>query len=78
MVWNHRVLASYDKLDKCTYYAIHEVFYDEGKPFMWTEEAERVDYEESIKGVEQTLHWMLDALKKPVLKIEGDKLIEIT
>ena len=69
MTWNYRVV--HHLMDETDYYGIHEVYYDEdGRPQNVTVDPMDVGWEESVKGVAQTLKWMRKALKQPVLEYE--------
>lgn len=76
MFWNHRILqriegegTAYEE----TFFYVVEVYYNnkDGRIIGWTEKEDV--YGESLDEVRQTLHWMLDALDKPIL-IEADLL----
>jgi hypothetical protein len=68
--WNHRILSKVE--DKGTPYEapflyVVEVYYNSSDDSIigWTEK--EVVYGESLDEIRQTLHWMLDALDKPVI-----------
>lgn len=83
MYWNHRVMrciegagTSYE--DSVLY--IREIFYNEEDNSIigWTEKEfvySSEKYDNGIEGLRQTLHWMLDALDKPILD-EADLLAQ--
>ena len=62
--WNHRVLAH--KYKNEVILEIHEVFYTDGIPDSYTEQAIGLSGD-SIKELNQTLTWMRKCLKKPIL-----------
>lgn len=70
MIWNHRVFESKDT-DGGRLFAIHEAFYHEKDetPHSWTEKPVEVQAETPEELV-LTLERMLEATKKPVLKLE--------
>ena len=74
--FNHRVLArEYEirgGIEVC--FAIHEVYYKNGKPINYTENAVTVDAydDEGIEGLRATLDRMLKCLDNPILWA-GDK-----
>lgn len=58
------------------YYELHEVYYDENeKPFMWSEEAERI-YTEDAEEMMEFISKMLDAAMKKVLIVKNGKIKE--
>ena len=71
--WNYRILEK--KNEYHTYYEIHEVYYDkDGNIIAWTENP--VDlYLESISDLKFLMKRFKKAAKKPILRIEGDDLI---
>lgn len=76
MFWNHRLMMRTEgegTLYETEVFYIVEVYYNEDDNTIigWTQKEEV--WGESVDGVRQTLHWMLDALDKPVL-IEADLL----
>lgn len=76
MHWNHRLMQRIEgqgtPYEEVVLYIV-ECYYntDDGTIIGWTEKEEV--WGESIEAVRQSLHWMLDALDKPVL-IEADLL----
>jgi hypothetical protein len=78
MTWNHRVIRR-----ECTgetWYEIHECFYDSKQdeiPTSWTVNA-IAPVGETPEGLVLTLQRMMDAVKKPILAIEGDTLVVIS
>lgn len=76
MYWNHRLMQRIEgqgtEYEEVVLYIV-ECYYniDDNTIIGWTEKEEV--WGESIDSVRQTLHWMLDALDKPVL-IEADLL----
>jgi hypothetical protein len=77
MTWNYRVIRGKDGDE--FYYAIHECFYDKKEdtiPHSWAETPEAAigeTREELIKD----LVLMIKAVTKPVLEIQGEKLVEV-
>lgn len=72
MSWNYRIL------DHGTHCALHEVFYTDEEPTGWT--VEPVDFvcdtEEGPDGITKSLEMAIgDAVKWPVLKVSGDRLL---
>ena len=68
MTWNYRIVKRVDEWDEFTYYALHEVFYDEdGEPSHRTEEAILVMDEP--KDLEELCH-IISAWQAPVLEDE--------
>jgi hypothetical protein len=66
MTWNHRVLKTKDGVDGSDWYAIHEVFYEDGKPRSYT--ANPIDVSgESIDDIRWVLERMRECLDKPAL-----------
>ena len=53
------------------YYGIHEVFYEDGKPSMYTQDPISVQGE-NIEELKQTLKWMQECLELPVLDQDLD------
>jgi hypothetical protein len=75
MVWNHRVIRHEENGE--VWYAIHECFYekpDDDSNLSWTEN-EIAPIGETVDELRETLERMLKALDKPILTIQGDKLI---
>lgn len=76
MFWNHRVMQK--TVDVGTRYEetflyIVEVYYDDDTENIigWTEKEEV--WSDTVDGLRQSLHWMMDATEKPIL-IEADLL----
>jgi len=65
MSWNFRVLAH--KAEEGIYYQIHEVYYENDKPQLYTEYAVSVGGEDK-KELEWVLDKMKESLDKPILK----------
>jgi len=63
MTWNYRIL------NHGTHYALHEVYYRDGKPASYTAEpvAFVCDPEDGAEGVIASLTMALEAGKRPVL-----------
>jgi hypothetical protein len=58
-------------------YEIREVFYDEsGRPTSWTAEPTCLA-EDSVEDLEASFVLMMEAIKKPILVEDGDKLKEV-
>jgi hypothetical protein len=74
--WNHRVIRHDEDESGEVWFAIHEVFYRDNKPVMWTEDGIRL-VGESPEDLVETINRIQESLKKPILKIVGDKLEEI-
>lgn len=75
MTWNYRVVQHDD--GKETWYQIHECFYaskDDVVPHSWTADS-IAPVGESMEDLRLALDRMIFALAKPILKIDGDKLI---
>lgn len=76
MSWNYRVIrhpASDIEGDEPTF-AIHEVYYDDqGNPNGWTDATDVSA--ESVADVVEVLAMMLRATERPVLCVEGSKLV---
>jgi len=69
MSWNYRILAreykGFNEIEMT--FSIHEVYYNkDGIPEMCTEDAVGV-VGENLADLSDTLKWMQDALKKPIL-----------
>lgn len=71
MTWNYRIL------DHGTHFDLHEVYYDNaGRPAGWAAEPLNIASEtpeELIESLELALN---DARNRPVLKVEGTRLVE--
>lgn len=90
--WNYRwikIVVNVPKVDKETmevvegetdeevYYALHEVYYDENeKPFMWSEEPEKL-YTEDAEELIEFIGCILDAAAKKVLLIKDGEIKEL-
>lgn len=77
MTWNHRVIRSED--DGEAHYAIHECFYDNKAdtiPTSWTENAVEV-CSETRSGLLWVLAVMAEAVSRPILEVQGGKLVEV-
>jgi len=71
MTWNHRVISRKFETGE-TYYAIHEVYYDEaGEPTSVTA-TPSVVMEESVEDIAWTLECIQKCLSLPVLDYEED------
>lgn len=71
MTWNHRVIRGKYETGE-TYYAIHEVYYDEaGVPTNVTASPSAI-MEESVEDIAWTLERIQKSLKLPVLDYEED------
>jgi hypothetical protein len=71
MTWNYRVIV----YPEDGYLAVHEVYYDKGKPKYWTEGPTGVSgytKGECLVSMKQ----MADAFNKPFLTIKGKKLVK--
>lgn len=83
MSWNHRAVRK--KLSNGKYvYAIHEVYYHYDKVWSMTQDPVGVscfpdEEDDPIKMLKQTLEWMLNGLKGPVLEWdeENKEFIEV-
>jgi hypothetical protein len=72
--WNHRVIRSEDAGGVC--YAIHEVFYEDGKAGSWTETPVEV-ISETRTGLFCVLARMTEAVGRPILEVQEGKLVEV-
>ena len=71
--WNHRVLLNSQNGE--SWYEIHEVHYEDGKPTSWT--AFGVPpYGQTKECITFCMQSMTRAMMEPVLKIVGDRLEE--
>ena len=71
MTWNHRVISRKYETGE-TYYAIHEVYYDDsGKPTQCTA-LPSVILEDSIDDLAITIDRIRECLSKPVLDYDKD------
>ena len=76
--WNFRILS--EVVGDRTAYFIAEVYYnDAGEPASWTD---REDYNalngwDDVDDLRGTITHLQDALSKPVLRVAGDKLVEV-
>ena len=78
MTWNHRVIRNREDNGEY-YFAFHECFYNQPSdsvPCSWTENPIHVGAE-SVDGLKRVLERMSAALAKPVLRIDGNKLVEV-
>lgn len=68
--WNYRVMKSYVSGE--TYYAIHEVYYDDaGEPHSWTEDA--IDpVGDTLDELRNELLHMLVALERDVFEVPSE------
>ena len=64
MTWNYRIIKTNET------YAVHEVYYDDGRPSSWTENAILGPGYESVEEIKQDLEYMKRALDAPVLMLE--------
>jgi hypothetical protein len=74
MGWNYRVLRSEDDGEVC--YAIHEVYYKDGKPVTSAKNASGI-FSETRSGLFEVIAMMADALDQPILQWIGDQLVEV-
>jgi hypothetical protein len=66
MTWNYRIMRHYGEE---TFYAIHEVYYDDnGTVEWWTEKAEVIS--DTVEGILEVLSMMHDASLKDILDYE--------
>lgn len=72
--WNYRVMRINNK-HKNEEYGIFEVYYKNGKPDGWTEEAVRI-YTDNFDEIKETLQYMQEALEKPILDYQTGKEIK--
>ena len=75
MVWNHRVIRH--EKDGEIWYAIHECFYEDPEDdstISWTEN-EIAPIGDDPDSLRRTLERMLRALERPILVIDGERLI---
>lgn len=73
MTWNYRIIRTED--DGETDLALHEVYYEDGKPTSWTCEPAAVAGSD-LSALTLNLAWMLKALTMPPLVIRDGKLVE--
>ena len=81
MTWNYRIILHPSVDNDDAWYGLHEVYYDaDGNPESWTEDAVRFtcnDYE-GPEGIHRSLVMALhDAMLKPVLTKQGDKVVDV-
>lgn len=71
--WNYRVIEFFDPENDKPWRAIHEVYYENGKPKYYTENPASIvfDLDESTDDIKEEIERMKSALDKPVL-IEKD------
>lgn len=74
--WNYRVFQV-KKADENLYYEIRETFYDENVPGSTTASG-CYPYGESLEELQDDLAKMAEALKRPVLAWDGEKIIEVS
>lgn len=81
MSWNYRVIRKKKRLKGLlfTYFDVHEVYYDKkGRPSSWTKEPVSANGFESLKELQNSqVMIMADILKYPVLKIIGNRLVQV-
>ena len=73
--WNHRVIRKDGSSE--TWYELHECFYDnkgDAIPTSWTVDA-IAPVGETPESLILCLERMIEAVRKPILVIEGDKLV---
>lgn len=76
MTWNYRIIHGKEQDED--HYQVHEVYYDEaGKITRWTVDP-IVPYSDTLNGLRWTLERMREATAKPILRREGDTLVEET
>ena len=76
MYWDYRVLIL-DNNKGDNRFEICEVYYDENnKPEAWVED-DNVLIGESLADLKETYEYIQNAFKKPVLKVVGEKLVEV-
>lgn len=72
--WNYRIIKK--QVGGEDRYAIHEVYYQKGKPYMYTENPVEISAE-SIEDLKEELEWIQDCLDKPVLTDDDMDIKEI-
>lgn len=70
--WNCRILEHNDGV---TWYALHEVHYENDKPVGWTEDEIAV-HGDTLEWVNFCMQAHIRSMYQPVLRIEGDELVE--
>lgn len=74
--WNYRVIRIKD--DNQTYFTIAEVYYDDkNQPVGWVQCNENTLVFEEYESLKGTIELLSEAFTKPILIIEGDKLVEL-
>ncbi len=71
--WNYRVI--YDPESES--FSIHEVYYENNKPTMWTENPVSI-VGDDLNQLSNSFSWMQKAFSKPILKVLDGKLVEET
>jgi hypothetical protein len=66
--WNHRILRTEFG------YAIHEVFYEDGKPTAW-DPSPSAPFGEDHQELAADLVLIAQAIGRPILRVDGDSLI---
>ena len=77
MTWNYRVVRTKAEASEGGYcFAIHEVYYEDGEMTSWTVNAIPA-MGDCLMDVSWALDRMKEALAKPILDGDGEKLVEI-
>ena len=81
MTWNYRIILHQPtEFHNERWYALHEVFYERGKPTSWTENPITFvcGEDEGQRGIWNSLAMALsDALRRPLLIETDGKLVEV-
>jgi len=75
--WNYRVIRNKYPDGDYYMYAIHSVYYTKGKPTSWSEEPADISTYEDLAWLRFDLKMGLRSLKRPMLEVVGDKLVEV-
>jgi hypothetical protein len=76
-MWNYRVLMLNNKKNE-TYFEVCEVYYDENDiPYNWAE-SHNVLVGDTLDELKESYEYISKAFESPILKVVGNKLIEVT
>lgn len=74
--WNYRVIKGQE--DNVIDFTIAEVFYDDNElPVAWVECSKNTFISDKYEELKDTINLLSKAFDKPILLVEGDKLIEL-
>ena len=77
MYWNYRVLMLNNKQNE-PYFEVCEVHYDENDiPYAWAE-SHNILVGGTLDELKESYEYMSKAFESPVLKVVGNKLIQVT